>query len=96
MSNKIKSIVFGVALSIIMTTAIFIVSAFDTIEKMMFIVLDMFKYIGVFFIVLGVGQLFIAYRDNDIDSKAKAIACLALGICLSFVHSCCYFLCSFL
>lgn len=46
------------------------------------IAFTMFKYIGFFLLVWGVGQLVLAYRNDDSDSKVRAIMAIACGAAL--------------
>ena len=90
MSDKIKSIIAGVTFGII-TTVAFIVSSFVVKEegdkKVIFMALETFKYMGAFFMILGVSQTMIAYRSDDIDGKIKALVRLLVGVWLSLVYA---------
>lgn len=90
MSDRIKSIIAGVTFGII-TTVAFIVSSFVVKEedgkKVIFMALETFKYMGAFFMILGVSQTMIAYRSDDIDGKIKALVRLLVGVWLSLVYA---------
>lgn len=43
---------------------------------------DVFKYIGFILTLWGVGQLVLAFKNEDADSKSRAIMCIVAGVLL--------------
>lgn len=46
------------------------------------IVLTIFAYIGVILALWGAGSLVMAFKNEDADSKSRAIMSLVVGVCL--------------
>lgn len=57
-------------------------TAGDAIQKVVNIVLDIFRYIGIILTLWGVGSLVMAFKNEDADSKSRAIMSLVVGISL--------------
>lgn len=45
-------------------------------------VYDVFRYIGFILTLWGIGQLILAFKNEDADSKSRAIMCIASGVIL--------------
>lgn len=56
-----------------------VTSSDDVMTKVIFLAFTVFKYIGFGLLVWGTGQLILAYRNDDSDSKVRAVSCLAVG-----------------
>lgn len=95
MSNKIKSIATTATLGVASTVASVVpsfadkeeaakkvTSSDDVMTKVIFLAFTVFKYIGFGLLVWGAGQLILAYRNDDSDSKVRAVSCLAVGALL--------------
>ena len=46
------------------------------------IVMNMFKYMGFFLAIWGLGQFIMAWRNDDSDSKVRSIGILLVGLLL--------------
>lgn len=57
-------------------------TAQDAITGIIDIVFTIFKYIGVILALWGVGALVMAFKNEDADSKSRAIMSLVVGVCL--------------
>lgn len=57
-------------------------TAGDAIKKVVNIVLDIFRYIGIILTLWGIGSLVMAFKNEDADSKSRAIMSLVVGIAL--------------
>lgn len=58
----------------------------DTTSTVMSKVVDkiyeIFKYVGLVLAIWGVGQLVLAFKNEDADSKSRAIMCIVSGVVL--------------
>lgn len=52
------------------------------IKEIIKIVFKIFKYIGLVLAIWGVGALVMAFKNEDADSKSRAIMSLVVGVCL--------------
>lgn len=70
----------GAAVGLIPTVSA--ITAGDAISKVVNIVLDIFRYIGIILTLWGIGSLVMAFKNEDADSKSRAIMSLVVGIAL--------------
>lgn len=52
------------------------------IDKILDIVYQIFGYVGIVLTLWGVGQLILAFKNEDADSKSRAIMCIVAGAAL--------------
>ena len=75
-------LVAGAALGIVPT----VYAEEDPAKKAILAVIDVvykiFTYIGIILALWGVGSLVMAFKNEDADSKSRAIMCLIVGISL--------------
>lgn len=57
-------------------------SAESIIGKVLGIVMDIFMYIGIVLLVWSIGMLILAFKNEDADSKTRAIMLLIVSIAL--------------
>lgn len=57
-------------------------AATDAIQQIVNVVFKIFQYIGVVLALWGAGSLIMAFKNEDADSKTRAIMSLVVGICL--------------
>ena len=57
-------------------------AAEDAIEKVIDVVFTIFKYIGIILALWGAGSLILAFKNEDADSKTRAIMSLVVGVSL--------------
>lgn len=83
--NKMRTM-YAAATVAGMSAAMPIVCANDAtatvVEKIIDIVLKIFRYIGVLLAVWAVGQLVLAFKNEDADSKSRAMMMLVVGAAL--------------
>lgn len=48
---------------------------------------EIFKYIGFVLALWGIGQLILAFKNEDADSKSRAIMCIVSGVILFALKS---------
>lgn len=48
---------------------------------------EVFKYIGFILTLWGIGQLILAFKNEDADSKSRAIMCIVSGVILFALQS---------
>ncbi len=75
----------GAAMGIVPTA--YAVSAEDAIKKVVKLVFTIFKYIGIVLALWGGGSLIMAFKNEDADSKTRAIMSLIVGIALVTLQS---------
>lgn len=54
----------------------------DVMNKIKDLVYKIFKYIGFILVIWGVGQLILAFKNEDSDSKSRAIMSIVAGAAL--------------
>lgn len=54
----------------------------DVMNKVANLIYDIFKYVGFVLALWGVGQLILAFKNEDADSKSRAIMCIVAGVAL--------------
>lgn len=54
----------------------------DTVKGIIKVILRIFRYIGIILAVWGVGQLVTAFRNDDADSKTRAVMLIMASIAL--------------
>lgn len=74
-------VTIGTTMGLIMPT-VYADKAGEAISAIVDIVFKIFKYIGVILALWGVGSLVMAFKNEDADSKSRAIMSLVVGICL--------------
>ena len=75
-------LVAGAAMGIIPTVYATTNPAVNAITKVINLVFDLFKYIGIVLALWGGGSLLMAFKNEDADSKTRAIMSLVVGITL--------------
>lgn len=86
-----RKTLFGVnaILSILMISCmvgtVFAGAAEKVLEQMIDIICKVFKYVGIVLAVYSIGQLVMAFKNEDADSKSRAttmlvVACVLIGI----------------
>lgn len=68
-----------------MAGTVFAGAAEDVLQQMINIICKVFKYVGVVLAVYSIGQLVMAFKNEDADSKSRAttmlvVACVLVGI----------------
>lgn len=59
----------------------------STLGKVVGVVFDLFRYIGIVLALWGVGSLVMAFKNEDADSKSRAIMSLVVGLVLMFLET---------
>lgn len=59
----------------------------STLGKIVDMVLSIFRYIGIILALWGVGSLVMAFKNEDADSKSRAIMSLVVGVILMFLKT---------
>ena len=54
----------------------------ESVKGVVEVMLNVFKYVGVVLLIWGVGQLVMAFRNEDADSKTRAIMVLVAAAAL--------------
>ena len=54
----------------------------NAVKGIIDVMLDIFKYIGIILLVWGIGQLVLAFRNEDADSKTRAVMLLVAAAAL--------------
>lgn len=54
----------------------------DILKKMLDIVCMIFQAVGIVLSIYAIGQLIMAFKNEDADSKSKASTMLVVGVCL--------------
>lgn len=75
-------VVAATAVGVIPTVAAAGNAADAAITKIIDIVFQIFKYIGIVLALWGAGSLILAFKNEDADSKTRAIMSLVVGISL--------------
>ena len=57
-------------------------AATDAMTTIINVVFKIFQYIGIILALWGAGSLIMAFKNEDADSKSRAIMCLVVGIAL--------------
>ena len=70
----------GAAMGIVPTA--YADGATDAMQKIINLVYTMFKYIGIVLALWGIGSLIMAFKNEDADSKTRAIMSLIVGVAL--------------
>ena len=76
------ALVAGSALGVIPTVCAAADPAKAAILKVLDVVYKIFRYIGIILAIWGIGSLVMAFKNEDADSKSRAIMSLVVGICL--------------
>ena len=70
----------GAAIGLVPT--VYAADAKTAVKGIIDMVFQIFQYIGVILALWGVGALVLAFKNEDADSKSRAIMSLVVGVCL--------------
>lgn len=54
----------------------------DLIKKVLEIIFDIFRYIGILLLAWSIGMLVLAFKNEDADSKSRAIMMMVVSVVL--------------
>lgn len=84
LNAKAVNIVAGSAAAAVLgTTVVAHASAQNLVQNLLGYVFAIFKYIGWLLLAWGVGQLVLAFKNEDADSKSRAMMLLVVAIILT-------------
>lgn len=88
-TNKAQKLENAIAPMLVVGTAIGVFptvyasnKATTAIKSIIEVIYKIFTYIGVILALWGIGSLVMAFKNEDADSKSRAIMCLVVGFCL--------------
>ena len=82
---SVVNAIFAILMISCMAGTVFAGAAEDVLKQMIDIICKVFKYVGVVLAVYSIGQLVMAFKNEDADSKSRAttmlvVACVLVGI----------------
>ena len=77
----------SVAAAVLGTTVVAHASAQKLVQNLLGYVFAIFKYIGWLLLAWGVGQLVLAFKNEDADSKSRAMMLVVVAIILTTISS---------
>lgn len=80
--EKKKLLVASAMVALMQTSAYATVDAKSTVESLIGVITDVFFYVGVLLLLWSLGQLFLAFRNEDSDSKVRSITAIVASILL--------------